>query len=155
MNHRKEHVKPTKKGYIRTRRDGRTLMEHVRVWESYFGKVPEGMQIHHIDGNKQNNDINNLQLVTPLEHKRIHEGCKLINGIWYKPCICCGEYKPVDKEHWYYKQGNISGRLCKPCFIQKSLALRKELIAKGWKRKVYKPKNKKKEETNQKTLFDD
>lgn len=138
----KEVLKPTSKGYIRFRRGtDRIMMEHVVVWEKHFGKVPDGMQIHHIDGNKQNNDISNLQLVTPLEHKRIHEGCKLINGIWYKPCSCCGKYKPMDKENWYFSRGWINGRLCKPCFIQKSLAVRKELIAKGWKRKQSKARS--------------
>ena len=29
--------------------------------------------VHHIDGNKLNNDISNLQVVTPEEHERIHE----------------------------------------------------------------------------------
>ena len=113
-------------------------MEHCLVWEKYFGEIPEGMQIHHIDGDKTNNDISNLQLVTPLEHKRIHEGCKLVMGIWYKPCRCCGQYKPIDKENWYFdRKGWIVNGICKPCSIAKSLATRKALIAKGWKRKDY------------------
>jgi len=29
-------------------------------------------QVHHIDRNKLNNDISNLQVVTPEEHERIH-----------------------------------------------------------------------------------
>ncbi len=132
-------LKPTSKGYIRFRRGtDRLKMEHVLVWERNYGEVPDGMQIHHIDGNKQNNDISNLQLVTPLEHKRIHEGCKFINGVWYKPCKCCGEYKPADEEHWYFSRGTINGRICKVCYIEKSLQTRKTLIARGWKR--YKPK---------------
>lgn len=132
----KEH-KTTKKGYLRFRKDknGKLRMEHNVVWEEHYGEIPQGMQIHHIDGNKTNNNIENLQLVTPLEHKRLHSGCKLINGVWYKPCSVCGEYKPCDKDNWYFSRGWINGTLCKKCYIKKSLEVRKKLIEKGWKRK--------------------
>lgn len=132
--------KPTKKGYLRFTKDesGRLRMEHCVVWEKHYGKIPAGMQIHHKDGNKLNNEISNLQLVTPLEHKRLHSGCKIVDGEWYKPCSVCGEYKKCDKENWYFSNGWITGRICKKCFIKKSMAVRKELIAKGWKRKNYK-----------------
>jgi len=33
----------------------------------------EGMDVHHIDGDRNNNDISNLQLLTPEEHAKIHE----------------------------------------------------------------------------------
>lgn len=132
----KEH-KTTKKGYLRFRKDknGKLRMEHNVVWEEHYGEIPQGMQIHHIDGNKTNNNIENLQLVTPLEHKRLHSGCKLINGVWYKPCSVCGEYKPCDKDNWYFSRGWINGTICKKCYIKKSLEVRKKLIEKGWKRK--------------------
>lgn len=133
----------TKKGYLRHSKDcdGRLRLEHNIIWERYNGPIPAGMYIHHKDFDKTNNDISNLQCVTALEHKRIHEGCIIINGDWYKPCSCCGEYKKCDKENWYYSRGWINGKLCKPCFIKKSMSVRKELIAKGWKRKSY-PKKK-------------
>ena len=129
----------TKKGYLRFRKDkkGKLRMEHCLVWEEHYGKIPDGMQIHHIDHNKTNNDISNLKLVTPLEHKRLHSGCIIKDGEWYKPCKKCKEYKKCDKDNWYFSRGWINGRLCKPCFIEKSLRVRKELIKKGWKRKNY------------------
>ena len=37
---------------------------HRLVWETYCGPVPEGMTIDHIDANKLNNNISNLQLLT-------------------------------------------------------------------------------------------
>lgn len=42
------------------------------VWEFYNGAIPENCHIHHIDGNKQNNDISNLKLVSASEHAKIH-----------------------------------------------------------------------------------
>lgn len=129
----------TKKGYLRYRKDDkkRLRMEHCLVWEEHFGEIPEGMQIHHIDGNKQNNNISNLQLVTPTEHKRIHEGCLLKDGIWYKKCSQCGEYKAITKDNWYYSRGYVTGKICKPCYVRKVVEERRQRVEKGWKRKEY------------------
>lgn len=129
--------KKTKKGYLRFAKDfdGKLRFEHSIIWEKNFGKVPAGMVIHHIDFDKTNNDISNLKLVTHLEHKRIHSGCILINNEWHKPCKICNEYKKCDSENWYYSRGWINGKICKKCYIKKSLETRKKLIEKGWKRK--------------------
>ena len=37
---------------------------HRFVYEAFNGPIPDGMEIHHIDGNGSNNKINNLELVT-------------------------------------------------------------------------------------------
>ena len=131
--------KKTTKGYIRFANDGegKHRFEHCIIWENHHGKIPLGMQIHHKDFDKANNKISNLQLVTPLEHKRLHSGCRLVKGEWEKPCKGCGKYKGCNKENWYFSRGWINGKLCKKCFIQKSLETRTILIAKGWKRKNY------------------
>jgi len=44
-----------------------------KVWREHYGAKPKGMHIHHIDNNPYNNDITNLQLVTPKEHGKIHD----------------------------------------------------------------------------------
>lgn len=36
-------------------------------------QIAEGNHIHHIDGNKQNNAIENLIELTPKQHNRIHQ----------------------------------------------------------------------------------
>jgi len=61
--------------------------KHRKIYEQYHGiKIPEGMEIHHIDGIHTNNDINNLKLVTWQEHYDIHysqgdwAACLLISG---------------------------------------------------------------------------
>ena len=45
---------------------------HVYIYEKYNGMIPKGYQIHHIDHNKDNNEISNLKLVSREEHNKIH-----------------------------------------------------------------------------------
>ena len=45
---------------------------HTYIYEKYNGEIPKGMQVHHIDHNKDNNEIDNLQLLTREEHNKIH-----------------------------------------------------------------------------------
>ena len=56
--------------------DGKRKRLHVYVWEKHNGKVPKGMSVHHVDGDKTNNDISNFALLTNEEHTRLH-GSKL------------------------------------------------------------------------------
>ncbi len=45
---------------------------HVYVWELFNGKVPEGYDVHHIDGNKKNNEIENLEILNRSDHAKEH-----------------------------------------------------------------------------------
>ena len=63
------------KGYYRitSRKEGnRNKRLHNLIWEAYNGKLPENMVIHHIDGNKTNNRIDNLELLSSTEHATLH-----------------------------------------------------------------------------------
>lgn len=62
----------TKQGYLLGHIEGKPKRMHIYVWEKHNGKIPKGYQIHHIDGDKENNSIENLQLVTPKEHSKHH-----------------------------------------------------------------------------------
>lgn len=47
--------------------------EHRAVMEQALGRpLSPGELVHHIDGNKTNNDLDNLQILTQAEHNRIH-----------------------------------------------------------------------------------
>lgn len=65
------------------------LMLHNYIWENQNGKIPNGYEIHHKDFNKINNDISNLQLVTPSEHTKIHSIAK--NGSGMNKKVLCKE----------------------------------------------------------------
>ena len=45
---------------------------HVYVWEHYNGEVPKGYHIHHKDHDKNNNEIENLVLLSAHEHQKLH-----------------------------------------------------------------------------------
>ena len=90
----------------------RQRFEHRVVWEQYNGPVPKGYEIHHRDGNRLNNAIENLEMVTPLAHKRLHEGCFEKDGVQWKPCRKCGTPHPVDT---YYKRKTGILSICRSC----------------------------------------
>ena len=50
---------------------------HRFVYETFKGEIPKGMQTDHIDNNKKNNLINNLQLLSPRENQH-KSNCKKV-----------------------------------------------------------------------------
>ena len=42
------------------------------LWIKTYGSIPDGYEIHHIDGDRTNNDIENLMCVSLEEHYNIH-----------------------------------------------------------------------------------
>lgn len=120
----------TKKGYVRFRvppnmaaRDsGKLRLGHDWVWEQHHGIIPEGMQVHHKNEDKQDNRIDNLELIDPLTHKRLHGGCELRDGVWWKPCNKCGVVKEVNDNNWYkINKGKWIMPICKPCHVQEAV----------------------------------
>lgn len=72
---------PSWKGGRRIRKDGYVILwtefgerlEHQIVMEKHIGrKLYRGEIVHHIDKNRQNNTIENLQLMTQSEHAKHH-----------------------------------------------------------------------------------
>ena len=45
---------------------------HQEVWQYYNGEIPKGYHIHHKDGDRANNEINNLEAVKIKEHLSRH-----------------------------------------------------------------------------------
>lgn len=45
---------------------------HRVIWAEYFGPIPINCVVHHKDGNKKNNKIDNLTTVDWGEHTRMH-----------------------------------------------------------------------------------
>jgi len=110
------------KGYIQlsVRIGGKTYRtrEHVVVWEKYNGVTLNGYHVHHINGIKGDNRIDNLQLLSPLEHSRLHKGFFIKDGEWYKYCPVCGILKVLSDDNFYEyknKNNNTYHPACKEC----------------------------------------
>lgn len=96
---------PDERGYIRvTVAPGQRRLEHTLVWEQHHGPVPRGHHVHHRDGDKGNNAIENLELLTNSEHQHLHKGTRrpyrptdrsvrMAAGAWswaHDACVGCG-----------------------------------------------------------------
>jgi len=53
-----------------------------RIYEQHFGPIPKGYHIHHRDGDRSNNHIENLQCVSAEEHYNIHYSQKDYGACW-------------------------------------------------------------------------
>ena len=60
----------TRQGYRRIYLTGKLHPAHRLVWIFHNGQIPEDRQIDHINGNRLDNRIENLRLVTHLENHR-------------------------------------------------------------------------------------
>lgn len=70
-------------GYLEvTRGENKGRGEHVVIMEAHIGRrIKKGEIVHHINGNRSDNRIENLRLMTRSEHSRLHNIEKLKKGI--------------------------------------------------------------------------
>lgn len=61
---------PSGSGYYRATSREKHISLHIYKYEKEVGKIPHNFDIHHKDGNKQNNDIKNLECISKSEHTR-------------------------------------------------------------------------------------
>jgi len=94
-------VANTKKGYCAVSINRKNMQYHRIVWELVFGPISKGLQIDHINGNKIDNRIENLRLVTNREN------CH--NYSWHREGRLPGCYYRKDCNKWQART-KVNGR---------------------------------------------
>ena len=59
-------------GYRMVRVDGSYVMEHRYVWERAHGPIPARWQVHHLNGVKNDNRLENIVAMSASEHHANH-----------------------------------------------------------------------------------
>lgn len=94
----------TANGYYLGNVDHAPQWLHRYVWESEIGAISDGYHIHHIDGDKGNNDISNLQAIKGEEHLTEHaqtantELAKKNLGEYARPKACAWHKSQAGRE---------------------------------------------------------
>ena len=52
------------------------VYEHLYILEQNGIQIPDGYEVHHLDGNRQNNSPSNLIVLTKADHTRLHNWLK-------------------------------------------------------------------------------
>lgn len=90
----------TKSFWSKGKKHTRTV--HSLVLEAFVGKRPKGYQCNHIDGNKHNNFVSNLEWMTPsqnMKHRYDVLKQKAVSGPDHCNFKKCGPANPYSKEY--------------------------------------------------------
>lgn len=92
-------------------------LEHRWVWEMEHGPISPGFHVHHINRDRCDNRLENLELLAAGVHRGLHgrerEDHQIIDGIEHRSCQRCRVYKPLG-DFSRRTAGTFHG-YCKPC----------------------------------------
>lgn len=94
------------------------MSEHRFVWETNHGVIPIGMEIDHINGDRQDNRIENLRLVTRQQNNFNREvkpmtNIKVVGGRYQVRITkdakqhCLGTYDTLEEAQTVRKKGRL------------------------------------------------
>ncbi len=98
-------------GYWRVGINGKMYLIHRVIYEMLHGKIPEGKQVDHIDGDPSNNSPSNLRLVSQPENQRnMKKGKRNKSGVaGVTRCIIKNKRTGKENVYWVAYWGKIGG----------------------------------------------
>ena len=118
-NPREHNYKKDKDGYLEVLLSNNSKRKYYRIhrliWETFYGDIPMDLTVDHIDGNKTNNNIENLRLLTREENARIANSNKQskkafeyeVNGIIKTRKMIEQEFG-ISRKFWYNSKNKIN-----------------------------------------------
>lgn len=89
-------------------------VEHRLVWEQHHGELPDGWIVHHLNGDRIDNRIENLHAMPADEHLALHDFKKPSNETdRLITCFRCRKPRPV--KYFYDSTGFNAYLPCQPC----------------------------------------
>ena len=84
-------------------------MNYRKLYEKICGiKIPKNFEIHHIDFDRKNNDINNLVMLPKELHNKYHKALEKYNNINYSlNTKLSGSLEPGYAINWYIKTHDL------------------------------------------------
>ena len=121
-------------GYLGMCVNGRSKKLHIYIAEKALGKpLPKCAQVHHIDGNKHNNESSNLLIMqNNKEHLSLHARQRIqkMGGNWRTDKICGSCKKLLSRSQFYECESHFDGLTgaCRECQKASSAISRRRLL---------------------------
>jgi hypothetical protein len=78
--------------------NGKSYLLHRWLWEKYNGPIPSGYIVHHINGDINDNRLENLLCVSPKQHAELHKNMKSNGNAYYS--YNCKKWVENNREKW-------------------------------------------------------
>lgn len=111
------YIQSSKRYFQSGRKNTSERLLHRRIWSDVNGPIPDGMVIHHKDGDWKNNNINNLELLPNVEHCKVHmdirwrnaeQAVVFIEGLEKAREKAKEWHRSVEGREWHTENGKLS-----------------------------------------------